>query len=315
MNKKIYISALILLVLFFGCVEDKIKNQKEYEIELKSHDFDFENEKISFEVYSESELQKTRFEVLDEEKKIECLEYLNLSKGKNNISFDCPVAGQNLFLEITPSDGKIREFELELEARKISLKDGFKYYFEYYDPESNNTFDLNIFIIDENKDFFKGISYFLKENIVYFDLFLLDKNSFEFYTGGVKENCKEAYNSVLQKEKDQKGEYELIFPFVLYYMQKEGEFNLSSFVVEKQYFLKTPSIESEIKITKKEILNSIETYKAEYKISKEMAAEFYFQDKAPYIIIYYETPDGSSIRFKKEVKEEFDEKKYSCFGG
>jgi hypothetical protein len=322
MNKKIIIAVLIAVLFLSACTEKKPKTQAQYEVSLESYDFNFEKEKIELEVYSESELQKTMFEFLNEKKKLNCFGYFDLKKGKNSLSVNCPVATTGkLFLEVTPSDGKTKEFIIEIKPReKISLKKGFEYDFELNGP--NIKVDQRIFITDENSGFLKGVldSYFNTTKNSLFISFMIDKNSLELYSSGIKENCAEAFKAGLKKntlEEAPEGELLDLIPFLFFYLKQNKDFEFSKFLKEKEYSMTFERTQAILNFTVKEkkFFKGIEVYEIAYFFDGQFMAAFFVQAEQPNIVLYFKTNEINKIEieFKEEIKKDFDTQKYSCF--
>jgi len=309
MNKKI-IAVLVLLIFFLGCAEKETKEMKDYKIELNAYEFDFEKQKIQLEVYSEKELEKTRFEILGEEKNLKCIDYFYLKKGKNDINFNCPQIEKKVFLEITPSDGTTKEFEIEISGtKKISFKEGFRYNFVYKTPGWN--VDYDVFVLDENKEYTKAVVYSsVSDKPVRFSLILIDKSSDEIYSSGAKNSCFEAYQSTLEKRVEEQ-ESLLLIAFTFLYYQNDEEFNLEEFLREKSFVTQDLNTLIELKIVEKTTYNWVEVYKIQQLVNGEIKETFYMQAEKPHILIFF-ADYPSTFEFKKETKEEFDEKKYSC---
>ncbi|MFH1694934.1 MAG: hypothetical protein ABH850_00715 [Candidatus Micrarchaeota archaeon] len=311
MNKKMLVLILLVAFFFSACIEEKTKEIKEYEIELNSYEFDFENGKLNFEVSLKEEALKTSIKVIDKEGALKCLGYFDLNKGKNNASVQCPFIDKiNLFLEVTPSDGKTKRFEITVKpGKKITLKKGFKYIYENEFFISEKKEDLNIYITDENSEFFKGIAHTKTQEEEVFDVFLVDKNSFEIYSSGVKKKCSLAFQNILQKEELPAEELNLLLPFWLFYLQRNKDFELNEFLNKKSYTKK----EAEIRLMQEIIFNGIQAYEIYGIAGEEIPTLVYVQLESPNIVIYFESY-GTVLEFKKETKEEFDMEKYACNG-
>ncbi|MFH1663734.1 MAG: hypothetical protein ABH986_02910 [archaeon] len=320
MDKKLLILVLILVLLIFsGCTEKKNQEMKEYKIEINSGEFDFESESIELEVNSEKELPKTRFEVTGKTKELKCFGYFDLKKGENKLSIKCPdTETENIVFEITPSDGKTKKIAFEIKIalkEKISLKKGFKYQYkvEYYNPYPE---DHNTFILDENADFTKGMVYAEMKKKFYFLLFLIDKNSSQFFTSGLRGNCDEAYKSVLSPKLYDQNEFVFIIPFLFNYLESDENFSFSELIMNKHSFIvyfdeQNGSLRSDLNLIKENTWKGWSVFEIDYHI-KNKIMKLYVQAKEPNLVLYAKN-NTFSHRFQKEIKEEFDKQKYGCF--
>lgn len=299
---KIFIGVILLAMLFSGCAEEKAERLKDYKIELNSYSVDFESG-IKLEVFSEKGLEKTRFEIVDERKKIKCFDYFDLKKGKNDVFIDCVNFDKKLLLEITPSDGKTKEFEIKVKPKeRITLRKGFKYYFAYESVDYKVNMDYEVFVLDENQEFFKVMINTLENKRSKFNLLLIDKNSFEVYSSMPKDTCFEAYKSALKKRFEAQ-EIDLVFPFVFFYYQNNRDFRLNEFFAEKSYF--NEKLKLEVKLGEKALIKGIEAYEAKHILNNKQIGTYYIQSESPYILIYYKS-DNIVFEFKGETEEELN---------
>lgn len=304
------ILVLIMGILLIGCTEKKTPEIQDYKIELNS--YELEKGKLNLEISSEKELQKTRIEIIDAEKKVNCFDYIDLKKGKNDVSIDCQKIKTEILLEITPSDGKTKDFKLKIKIQlkdKITLKKGFKYEFKFSSPETKETTTKQeLFIMDENKQFQKAILHSIVKGQESFDMLLINKEKNEIYSSGLKKNCVDAFNSRLEK-KFEGDESSVLFAFVFLYYQNNNDFNLQEFMEKKHYFDEKEEIEFEL--TEKQIFNEREVFAVKLTVEEKPLGTFYAQTESPYIIIYYKDP-FTMFEFIEEAQEEFDREEYSC---
>jgi len=325
MNKKVILVVLILLVLFSGCAEKKEQELKDYKIEINSGLLDFETESIGLEVETETMLSRARFEVFDETKELKCFDYFDLKKGKNKISVKCPETyAEKLFLEITPSDGITKKMPIEIKfdlKEDIVLKKGFKYYFQTKYTVSPST-DHNIFILDENKDFTKGIVYGKPANTPeYYILFLLDKNLNQIFISNIEKKCSKAYNSVITSNIPQGNVFKLLFPFFLSYLGNDENYSFDDLIKNKYTFARYTDengefMLAEFHLIKETIWQGREAYQIEYWFEGLRSLTLFVQAKKPNIILYgysEKKTNDYSLTFKREIKEEFNEEKQDCF--
>jgi outer membrane lipopolysaccharide assembly protein LptE/RlpB len=315
MYKKFFVVALILIIaVLSGCIKEKTEKMESIEIKLNSFSVDFENDRINFEIYSEKELQKTRLEIVDETKEIKCLDYVDLKKGKNNVSVYCKKTKKKLFLEVTPSKAATKEFKIEVTPKeKIILRKGFSYKFNLKSADYNSNIDYEIFVVDENQEFLKIVAKTIANEQDYFNLLLIDKNSFEVYSSGPKNNCSDAYKSKLEKRFNDV-EFDFLLPFVFFYYQNNKEFQLKDFLAKKYYVLERDGSTTEFKLEEKLIFKGREAYEIKYVLNKQPFGVFYIQSHAPHILIYSKSKIFE-FEFQEETRKEFNEKKFNCLSG
>lgn len=308
--KKI-IALIIMLILFLGCTNEKtIKEPKEYDIKLIDAKTEDTN-KILIELESKEKLSKTRIEILNADNSLACFDYLELIKGNSKTSIYCPELKQKkINIIITPSDGKILEFEKEIKTEKLSLEKGFNYLFELKVFETGQEIKYNLFVLDENIDSFKAMLNFSTEGMNYYNLMEINKNSLKVYSSGTQTSCYKAFNSELKKEFNS-GEFDLIMPVVfLYYQNLEG-FNLNEFI-EKKEFTYTQGKQVTFKLKEKRLFKLIEVIKGIHSVQGETEMpEFFLQADYPYLLLYYESPNHY-FKYLKKQKEEFNKENNGC---
>jgi len=307
--QKNFLALIILLLVFSGCTEET-KKMKEYEIKLESHEFSYETGKMSLQVYSGEEIQKARFELTNQEKESQCIEYANLKKGLNEISIKCAKINSNLlFLEITPSDGIKKEFEIIVPARKsIKLeKDSvlnFGLTIKDLVIQKNFNFDSLVFVTDENNEFIQGITQTTEKEgeLKFFYRFLINKETMFFYFSEIKNTCKEVCRIPIENPSVSKNEVLFIIPFYFFILQDE-KFNLEEFLKEKHYeeFVENKNEKLEMNITEETTFNGFKALKTEVLFENEKPVIYFIQKDSPHLVLYGES-DLFRIQFKKTEK-------------
>ncbi len=296
--------ALFLLVVFllaFGCIQKKPENKlNDYELELNSYSFDFEKKIVELNIVSQKELKKARIEVFNE-KELKCVNYFDLRKGLNEISFPCIITGMNFLLKIMPSDGKTKEFEIKINPlKKIEFKKGQEYYFLYEKIDSNFSVDYNFFVLDKNENFIEGVIAvsFPKERI--FGKILI-KNS-KVIKLNYSESCKNALEKGL-KEKNffDLTERDIVLPlFFLYY--EGGQFNFDEFIETKEFMV--PNKEIKFEFDKKIFFEGREAYKINLLVEKKLREIYYVQAENPHILLSFNEKLGN-LNFVSERQRKF----------
>ena len=306
--KKI-IALIIILILFLGCTEKTIKEPKEYSIKLI--DATAEENKINLEIQSKEELSKTRIEILNENQKLACFEYFELSKGNNKISIYCSgIEQKKINIKITPSDGKTIEFEKEIKAVKLVLEKGFNYLFKLKVFETGQEVNYDLFVLDENKEFYKIMINLSTEDLNYYNFMLIDKNSLKIHSSGTKNDC----NQAIQAEPEDSfnpNEFDFVMPVIMLYYQNLEGFNLKEFI-EKKEFTYTKEKQITFKLKEKKLFNLIEVFKGIHSVEKAKdSPEFYLQADYPHMLLYYESLNHY-FKYLGKQKEEFNKENNGC---
>ena len=308
--KKKLVLLIIILILFLGCTEKSINKPKQYEIKVIDANIDEEN-KINLEIQSKEELSKTRIEILNENQKLACFEYFELSKGNNKISIYCSgIEQKKINIKITPSDGKTIEFEKEIKAVKLVLEKGFNYLFKLKVFETGQEVNYDLFVLDENKEFYKIMINLSTEDLNYYNFMLIDKNSLKIQSSGTKTSCKQAIQAEL-KDKFDPNEFDFMLSVIFLSYQNIEGFNLKEFI-EKKEFTYTKEKQVTFKLKEKKLFNLIEVFNGVYLIKgiKEKP-EFNLQAEYPFILLYYTSSEGS-FKYIEKQKEEFNKENNGC---
>ncbi len=103
-------------------------------------------------------VKNTRIEVSDEHGAVLCTEYVDLSKGVNEIRQKGCGVENKITVSVTPPEGVMTTAEFTLELPLLELKEGFKYVYEATSCAGCSKRDSSIYVTKETGGYWEGIA-------------------------------------------------------------------------------------------------------------------------------------------------------------